>query len=410
MIIRPYDPGRDAEACKAVWREICWLPDTPRGIQATEAYFAANPCLVTEVEGRAEAVAVAESGTLRHLEERLPFWAVTAVTVGYTGRKRGLGSRITAEITALGARNGFVLAGLGIFEQGYYNRIGYGNGPYNRRVAFRPSDLPGTLPYPARPCRVSVDDLDHVVACVEGRMPCHGQITLSRNFLKAEMLWEDKGFGLGIRNPGGDLTGFLWFQGPPGEHGPYRVACMAYRGPRELMELLGMLRSMGDQVDRISMEEPPHIQFQDLMTTPLRDFRTFREGRDPVGTRCLSYAQARFLDVPKALERTVIPWGRAEFNLTLTDPIAGLLPDDAPWKGCAGEYTVVLGPESQATPGLTPGLPGMRAGVGAFTRLWLGVRHPSVLSLTDELEAPESLLIALDRLLPLPEPRFNCDF
>ncbi len=410
MTIRGYDMNRHREACKHIWQEVGWLPDFPGGIAATEQYFAQNPCLVAETESGAEALAVAVPGELRHLECTLPFWAVTSVTVGRAGRKKGLGASVTAEITALGADSGCAVAGLGIFEQGYYNRLGYGNGPYNRIVTFRPSDLPGTLPFPERPCGIGPKNLDEVYESIRNRMACHGQATLSRNFYKAELQWDSKAFGLGCRGSDGRLSHHLWFCGVSGEHGPYRVGWLCYQSPSELLELLGMIRSLGDQVDLVTMEEPPHLQFQDLMETPIRNMRMLGGDKHRVGTRAISYTQARILRMDRTMLSTVISWGEVAFNLTLSDPVARFLPDNAPWKGCAGEYTVVLGPESSAEPRHTRGLPEMRAGVGGFTRMWLGVRQPSVLALTDEIEAPGSLLRDLDRLLALPEPRFNCDF
>jgi hypothetical protein len=48
--------------------------------------------------------------------------------------------------------------------------------------------------------------------------------------------------------------------------------------------------------------------------------------------------------------------------------------------------------------------------VGAFTRLWLGVRPASGLAITDDLCAPPALLDQLDRVLRLPEPKPDWDF
>jgi len=55
-------------------------------------------------------------------------------------------------------------------------------------------------------------------------------------------------------------------------------------------------------------------------------------------------------------------------------------------------------------------LPTMRATVNAFTRLWLGVRPATGLAMTDEIEAPESLLEALDDVVRLPKPRPDWDY
>lgn len=409
MRVESYDSKLHLESCTRIWREVSWLPDWPTGVAAMERYFRENPCLVAEIDGEVEGMAVAVPGTLRHLESGIPFLAVTSVTVGNAGRKRGLGTLVTGEATARGASEGCLVAGLGIFEQGYYNRLGYGNGPYNRIVTFCPSDLPRDLPYPERVCRLGHENLEEVYGNVCGRMPCHGQATLGKSFYDAELQWESKSVGLGCRDTDGLLTHHVWYT-PSGERGPHRVSWLCYRSGRELLELLGLIRSLGDQVDLMTMEEPPHIQFQDLMKTPMRSMRMLAGDGKRVGMRAFSYTQARILDLPGVLAKTSLPRGEVAFNLSINDPISGIISDRYGWKGCAGDYTVVLGPQCSAETGHTRGLDGMSAGIGAFTRLWLGVRPPSVLALTDEIKAPGRLLQGLDELLRLPEPRFNCDF
>lgn len=410
MKIESYRPEAHLEGCRRIWKEVGWLPGTPRGTACMERFFLDNPCLVAELDGQAEAQAVSVTGTVRHLESKLPFLVVASVIVGRPGRKRGLGTAVTAEATARGADEGYAVAALGFFEQGYYNRLGYGNGPYNRIVTFRPSDLSPELPYPARPCRIGEENLDEVCDNLSARMPCHGQAILSRSFYQAELGWDDKVFGLGCRNCSGVLTHHVWFNDVSGDHGPYRVGWMSYPDCRGLLELLGLIRSLEDQVDLVVAEEPPHIQIQDLLRHPIRNSRITSGGMERAGIRSVCYTQLRILDPALALEKTSIPWGEAAFNLTLTDPITGFLVGREGWTGCAGEYTVVLGSQCSAVKGHAGGLPLMTAGIGAFSRLWFGVRKPSVLAMTDELNAPEDLLQRLDDLLPLPEPRFNCDF
>ena len=79
-------------------------------------------------------------------------------------------------------------------------------------------------------------------------------------------------------------------------------------------------------------------------------------------------------DVPNCLARTRL-WGESVlFNLQLTDPITDMVGEDAPWCGVAGDYVVALGPSSGAERGYDDSLPTLHASVGAFTRLWFGVR------------------------------------
>jgi hypothetical protein len=55
-------------------------------------------------------------------------------------------------------------------------------------------------------------------------------------------------------------------------------------------------------------------------------------------------------------------------------------------------------------------LPTLTASVGAFTRLWLGVRSATGLAVTDDLDGLPELLSALDEILRLPVPNIGWEF
>ena len=120
--------------------------------------------------------------------------------------------------------------------------------------------------------------------------------------------------------------------------------------------------------------------------------------------------QFRICDVPACLAATELEGDPVRFNLRLRDPIEGLLDDSFSWRGVAGDYVVELGPESGAEFGRNDELPTLEASVGAFTRLWLGVRPPVGLAATDDLSGPGELLADLGRLLRLPPPKSDWDF
>ena len=94
------------------------------------------------------------------------------------------------------------------------------------------------------------------------------------------------------------------------------------------------------------------------------------------------------------------------------DLAAGDLTPDQPPGSEPGQpdLGVDLGPDSGAELGRDETLPTLTCSVGAFTRLWLGVRPATGLAVTDELRGPEELLRELDRVLLLPEPRPDWDF
>jgi len=207
----------------------------------------------------------------------------------------------------------------------------------------------------------------------------------------------------------GKVSHHMWCSAK-GEYGPYRVNWMAYRTKDQFLELMALLHSLGEQVRSIRLQEPPSVQLQDFIRQPFRmrqiTERSSHENRMTAG----AYWQVRILDLNRSMSATKLDCQPIRFNLTLTDPVAALIPDDSPWKGIAGEYIVTLGPESSTEPGVNAELPTMRASVNAFSRLWLGVRSATSLSWSDDLEAPEALLQALDRDLRLPVPLPDWEF
>ncbi|MDE2729636.1 MAG: hypothetical protein OXI19_16540, partial [Gemmatimonadota bacterium] len=116
------------------------------------------------------------------------------------------------------------------------------------------------------------------------------------------------------------------------------------------------------------------------------------------------YWQARICDLEACMAKTHLDGPTTRFNLALEDPIEKHLDADAPWRGLTGEYVVTLGPESSAVAGADPTLSTLTASVGAFTRMWLGVRPATGLAVTDDLDGSPELLSALDRTLRLPVP------
>ena len=65
---------------------------------------------------------------MRYLDETLPFSCITGVTTSRVARKLGLAGKLTAVAVAHEAADGAAVVGLGMFEQGFYNRLGFGNG------------------------------------------------------------------------------------------------------------------------------------------------------------------------------------------------------------------------------------------------------------------------------------------
>jgi len=408
MTFRPYQEARDLEAALRIYREVGWVSEKTHE-QAVQQLLDSGRGLVADLAGSAECLVVGDTGSLRYLEIDLPLCAVAGVTTSRIARKQGLAGRLTAQLLAEEASSGHAVAMLGIFEQGYYNQLGFGNGCYEYWCTLDPSML--RIPVKARtPVRLGIDDWQMMHDSRLTRLRMHGSCSINaRALTRADILWTEHGFGMGYLDEHGELSHHMWCSAK-GEHGPYRVNWMAYRTKDQFLELMALLHSLGEQVHSIRLHEPPGIQLQDFIRQPFR-MRQITE-HSPYENRMTAsaYWQLRILDLNQCLSATKLDCRPIRFNLTLTDPVTPLVPEECSWKGVAGEYTVTLGPESAAEPGLNSELPTMQASVNAFSRLWVGVRSATSLSWSDDLDAPEALLQAMDHALRLPAPLPDWDF
>ena len=140
------------------------------------------------------------------------------------------------------------------------------------------------------------------------------------------------------------------------------------------------------------------------------DRRNTERGKFANRHETMAHWQLRILDLAKCLAKTRLPGPELCFNLKLTDPVTEYLDGDNEWSGAGGDYVVTLGEDSSAEAGSSAALPTLQASVGAFSRVWCGVRSASVLSATADLRADPGLLRALDEKIRLPQPRPGWDF
>ncbi len=411
MVFRAYDRDRDRDAVHRIWREAGWIESGQE--PHLDIFVDACRSRVAEIDGAAECLVLTTPGTVRHLHADIPMSCVAAVTTSRVARKQGFAGRLTAQAIAADAADGAHVSALGMFEQGFYNRLGFGTGAYEHMVSLDPSRL--RLPDGVggrAPRRITTDDWQAIHASRLGRARGHGACNLDAGGVtQADMLLDKNSFGLGFADgPGGELTHHLWcrIKGDV-EQGPYDVKWMAWQTPAQFIELMAVLKSLGDQVHLVKVREPAGVQLQDLLARPFHRSAISRQSPFEATVRSVAYWQMRICDVPACLAQTRLPAGEARFNLRLTDPIERLL-NDVPWRGVAGDYVITLGPSSGAEAGHDDTLSTLTATVNAFTRLWLGVRPASGLGITDELDGPIELLEQLDEVLRLPAPHPDWDF
>jgi predicted acetyltransferase len=409
MTLRKYDAQRDRDAVLRICREVGWCT-TEKHAEALAALAGSGRTFVAEIEGSVECMVTSDPGTIRHGSSDLPLTGITSVVTSRVARKRGLAGRLTARLLAAEAEAGAAVSVLGAFEQGYYNQLGFGNGTYTHWCSFDPSTL-NVPPNRRLPIRLELGDGKRMHANRLGRLRRHGACSLDTSEqMCGDMLWTENGFGFGFVDEDGHLTHHMWCSAKDVEHGPYEVYWAVYRTKEQFHELLGLLRSLEEQVGSIEMQEPPGIQLQDLLRKPFKQRRITRRSAHENRMSATAYWQSRILDLPAAMARTSLEAEPVRFQLALSDPIADYCEADAPWKGVAGDYVVELGPESRAEPGTDRSLPTLAASVNAFSRMWLGVRSATSLSWTDQLSGPADLLARLDRTLRLPPPAPDWEF
>jgi len=410
--ILDYNHERDYEAIKQIWVDVGWLEadDLEDDEKGLEAMLGCSKTVVFPIDGIAECAVISQQGYMRYLQEELNLGVIAGVTTGHVARRLGAARKLTADSLATLAEDGADIAALGMFDQGFYDQLGFGTGSYVSEVHFDPNTLNIKNRF-RPPKRLSADDWQAMHSAMKNRKRWHGGCWITApETIKAECIWSDAPFGLGYYDAdGGELSHFFWGESE-GQHGPYKITQLAYQTTDQLFELLALIKSLGDQVNKVQMEAPAEVQLQDLLDEPFR-LRRMTEGSEHANWHEVNAVwQARILDVTKCMAKTHLDTQPLRFNLTLTDPVTQHLRQSRQWQGVAGNYIVTLGADSEAVMGTDPGLETLSASVGAFTRTWLGVREASALSLTDDLSASPKLLAALDRALQLPSPHLGWDF
>jgi hypothetical protein len=195
MDYRPYDPAKDKEALQRIWREIGWLEKGKE--ESLDLLLSCSRALVADVSGGPECLVLTTPGTMRYLDEELSFLAVTGVTTSLIARKQGLAKGLLAQALAADAAAGALVVSLGVFEQGYYDQLGFGTGSYELWCSFDPARLK-IAAKPRVPRRLTINDWPAMHAARLVRRRGHGAANINPPELThADLMWSENGFGLG---------------------------------------------------------------------------------------------------------------------------------------------------------------------------------------------------------------------
>lgn len=412
----PFDFDRDITDVLAIWHEAGWWDGAERQEQQIRAFFRANDrrSIVGRVRGRGESAVHGSLGSLRFRTTEVPLGAVTAATTSRVARRLGLASRLTARLLAGLAEDGAAVAMLGMFEQGFYDRLGFGTGPYEHFVFVYPGAFRVPAPY-RTPLRLSLDDdLSDIHRAFVRRHRGHGGVVLGDERLTAAGLQIDDEVRIFGYRTGGELTHFM-VVATDGEHGPDKIIQWAYQTPAQCLELLRLAQEWGDQVDLVRFTEPVWMQAQDLMVDPGTEGRRTRGGSAAVRIVADAWWQIRILDLGVCLGALGPPaGGRLEFVLELDDPVSRYLEPSGgvgSWTGIGGRWHVSLGSDGTGVePARDQTGPVLSTSVGALSRWWLGVLPASSLTAMGMMAGPDDLIAALDDLtagLPRPQPGWD---
>ncbi|MFV2039682.1 MAG: GNAT family N-acetyltransferase [Acidimicrobiales bacterium] len=400
--IRAYERERDLDSVARIWREIGWIDAGEANAEALGAFFSAGHAEVAHINGDAECAVHWSSGSMQYETTPLRLCALTGVATSLIGRRQGFASTLTARDLEQGAMDGCAVAVLGMFEQGFYDRLGFATSAYENVLTFDPACLLVDHVVYRVPERLGLADSDDIHAALVGRRKNHGSIVLdAAEVVRAEMGFAENLHVLGYRNDDGRLTHFLWGS-LTGENGPFRIRAIAYETTNQLLELLRLLRELSDQIRWVTLLEPAEVQLQVLLADPMRARDRSRKTDHPSRNEAIAWCQIRILDLDACVRARHWAGPPVRFNLSLSDPLAERL--EGPWRGVGGEYVVTVGPDSLVSTGHEDGLPGVVCDVGAFSRLWFGVAPASSLAVTDALSGTPELLTELDDALRLPPP------
>ena len=410
--MRPFDYARDLDAIKRIWKEVGWV-ESDGEVAQLDTFFKVGHTWVGTIDDVAECSVHTVPGELYLGAQAVPLCCVTAVTTSRVARGRAFAQRLTARQLAQGAARGAQVASLGIFDQGFYDKLGFGSASYDHRFTFDPSNL--KVSHKVRtPVRLTVDDAQDMHAAMCARNKVHGSVILEPpELVQSEFGFNEGCFALGYRDEAGVLTHFVLLK-PKGERGPFRVLLIGYQNSDQLLELLSLLKSLADQVYSVILIEPPEVQMQDLLERPFRNMTLTHKSEHQAEHESFAWWQFRILDVPGCVQALPASQGSTRLQLDISDPLDSLLPAEDSWRGVGGQYVLELGSTNQATPLTSPldeSQPILRCSVNAFSRWLWGVQPASGLAISDDFELRGPLeYSSLDRHILHRDPRTGWDF
>jgi hypothetical protein len=418
--LNPFDFDRDMESVLRIWHETGWYDGEDRQRAQIKAFFKANEgrSLVARLDGQAESVVHCTLGSMRYgtapAAREISVGAITAVTTSRVARKLGAASRLTARTIAEMGDDGAAVALLGMFEQGFYDRFGFGVGPYEHNVWA----YPGSLRVPAEYRTPERFDFEHhsdeLHEAVVSRYRTHGGVVIGGERSTATVVNLDQQVSVYGYRTEGSISHWMAVEHTE-EFGPDRVVAWAFQSPQQCLELLRLVQEWGDQVDLIRFIEPAWMQAQDFDADPVHNYRRTKGSKVHVRTDADAWWQVRIVNMDTciaAMEPVAEPF---EVVAEIEDPVADHLADSGysgSWEPLSGVWRLSFGRQHRAERlADTSRNVDLRTSVNALSRWWLGVLPASSLGVIRQMDASHDLLRLLDPLTAqLPRPHPGWDF
>jgi predicted acetyltransferase len=400
-----------------VWSETGWWDGEDRREEQIRAFFVANDgrSVVGRISGHTESVVHRSLGSLRYDTTDLSLGAITATATSRVARRQGLASMLTARSVAHLSDEGVAVAYLGMFEQGFYDRLGFGTGPYENLVWVYPGALDVPVHYRA-PERFDLDrDIEELHAAQVGRYLDHGGVVVGTEALTQSGVRIDSDVSVYGYRTDGAISHYLCVVTTE-DNGPDRVVQWAYQSPRQCLELLRLIQEWGDQLDLVRFCEPVWLQAQDIMVDPGREHRRTTGGRFAVRIEADAWWQMRIVDLPACIRAMAATNNPMSIVAEIDDPISDHLLDSGyggSWGGLTGRWRFEFGAHNSARrPTETEGddAVDLHTSIAALSQWWLGARSATTLSAMDRFDADPYIIDRLDGLtahLPTPQPGWD---
>jgi predicted acetyltransferase len=355
--------------------------------QHWQAQFPPHNTLVAERDGALMGMATGIPLRTWVGGRELPLLGVAGVAVGWEFRRQGVARTLMQALVRRGIDEGYALMGLYPFRASFYQTHGFGS--VEPEAAW---DVPATsLPDAKGDVRELRDEDLPLVRAVHQRSVEQGSFDVVREEWRWPQFWSASAERMRIGAwEDGNLAGYLIARTG---HSRLHVTELVWTSVPALLSLLGFVRTLHDQYERVELRLPVDLSLLAALREP-------HVGLDPGGFlatwRVQTTGMARLANVPKALQGRGYPSdASASARLVVAEPNG----EETAWN-----WELENG-SCHVSPGRAPGLPEVRLSSMTLAQWFLSTFSATQLWRAGALRVDNaSALPALDRAMAGPAP------